>query len=93
MRNKSSINSTGKVIPNAEIPATENIFIKKMPFRQKEIFLLSLNERLTNEQIAVQLNISKKTVENYIGRAKTSLKNFLSKEHILNFIFFCVFIK
>ncbi len=37
MRNKSSINSTGKVIPNAEIPATENIFIKKIDFLVRQI--------------------------------------------------------
>jgi len=86
-------NSTEVDIEYKSFLETVNIFIKKMPFRQKEIFLLSLNERLSNEQIALQLNISKKTVENYIGMAKTSLKNFLSKERILTLIFFWVFIK
>jgi len=86
-------NSTEVDIEYKSFLETVNIFIKKMPSRQKEIFLLSLNERLSNEQIAIQLNISKKTVENYIGRAKTSLKNFLSKESILTLISFWVFIK
>lgn len=86
-------NSTEVDIEYKSFLETVYIFIKKMPSRQKKIFLLSLNERLSNEKIAQQLNISKKTVENYLGRAKTSLKKFLSKEHILNFIFFCVFIK
>jgi DNA-directed RNA polymerase specialized sigma24 family protein len=49
-----------------------------MPSRQKEIFLLSLDEKLSSEEIAAQLNISKKSVDNYIGMARTSLRNFLS---------------
>jgi RNA polymerase sigma-70 factor (ECF subfamily) len=72
---------------------TANSLIEKMPSRQKEIFLLNINGQLTNEQIAQQMNISKKTVENYLAKAKTSLKKSLSVGHILSVLFFCLFFK
>jgi RNA polymerase sigma-70 factor, ECF subfamily len=70
---------------------TANAFIQKMPSRQKEIYLLSINEQLTPEQIAQQLNISKKTVENYLSHVKTSVKKSLTDGKMLSFLFFCLF--
>jgi RNA polymerase sigma-70 factor (family 1) len=86
-------NSTNLDIEYNNLLETANSFIEKMPSRQKNIFLLSINEQLTNEQIAQQLNISKKTVENYLAKAKTSLKKSLSNVHILSVLFFCLFFK
>jgi len=71
-------NSTNIDIEYKSLLETTSIFIEKMPSRQKEIFLLSLDEKLSNEEIAAQLKISKKSVDNYIGMARTSLRNFLS---------------
>jgi RNA polymerase sigma-70 factor (family 1) len=68
-----------------------NSLIEKMPARQKEIFLLSMNNHLGNEQIAEKLNISRKTVENYITIAKTSLKKSLISG-MLSFAFAIFFI-
>jgi RNA polymerase sigma-70 factor (family 1) len=67
---------------------TANSLIDKLPSRQKGIFLMSLNEQLTSEQIAEQLNISKKTVENYLTMAKASLKKSLVSGRILSILFF-----
>jgi RNA polymerase sigma-70 factor (ECF subfamily) len=86
-------NSTNLDIEYNNLLETTNSIIEKMPSRQKCIFLLSINELLTNEQIAQQLNISKKTVENYLGRAKTSLKKSLTNGCILSVLFFCLFFK
>lgn len=41
--------------------------LDKMPARRKEVFLLSRLNGKSNEQIAKQLGISKKTVENHIS--------------------------
>lgn len=43
--------------------------INRMPEKMKEIFLLSRNELLSNEEIANQLNLSNQTVRNQISSA------------------------
>jgi RNA polymerase sigma-70 factor (family 1) len=70
-----------------------NFHIEKLPRRQKNIFLLSINDQLTTEQIAKQLNISKKTVENYLAMAKTSIRKALFAAGLLSVIFFCLFLR
>jgi RNA polymerase sigma-70 factor (ECF subfamily) len=84
-------NSTDLDIEYNNLLDTANALIEKMPSSQKNIFLLSINEKLSNEQIAQQLNISKKTVENYLSKVKTSLKKSFSDGRILSVLFFCLF--
>jgi RNA polymerase sigma-70 factor (ECF subfamily) len=86
-------NSTNLDIEYNNLLETANLVIEKLPSRQKKIFLLNIKEQLTNEQIAQQLNISKKTVENYLAKAKTSLKKSLSDGRILSILFFWLFFK
>lgn len=52
--------------------------INNLPATRKEIFLLSKETGLTNDEIALQLNISKRTVENHLYRATKSLRKFLT---------------
>jgi RNA polymerase sigma-70 factor (ECF subfamily) len=85
--------STNLDIEYNNLLETANSLISKLPSRQKSIFLLRLNEQLTNEQIAKQLKISIKTVENYLATAKTSLRKSLSDGSILSLLFFCLFFK
>jgi len=86
-------NSTNLDIEYNNLLETVNLVIEKLPPRQKYIFLLNIKEQLTNEQIAQQLNISKKTVENYMAKAKTSLKKSLIDGRILSILFFWLFFK
>ena len=86
-------NSTNLDIEYNNLLETANLVIEKLPSRQKKIFLLSKKEQLTNEQIAQQLNISKKTVENYLAKAKTSFKKSLSDGRLLSILFFLLFLK
>jgi RNA polymerase sigma-70 factor (ECF subfamily) len=51
--------------------------INKLPSRQKSVYYLSMREGLTSEEISVKLNISKRTVENHLHRAKLYLKKSL----------------
>lgn len=85
-------NSTNLEIEYNSLVETANAIIEKMPARQKKIFLLSVNDQLTTEQIAQQLNISKKTVENYLSKVKTSLKKSFSDGRILLVLFFYLFL-
>jgi RNA polymerase sigma-70 factor (family 1) len=85
--------STNLEIEYNNLLETANEIIEKMPARQKKIFHLSVDDQLTNEQIALRLNISKKTVENYLAQVKTSLKKSFSSGGILSVLFFCIFIQ
>jgi RNA polymerase sigma-70 factor (family 1) len=86
-------NSTNLDIEYNNLLETANLLIEKLPFRQKNIFLLSINDQLTSEQIAQQLNISKKTVENYLAMAKTTLRRSLFDGGILSILYFWLFFK
>jgi RNA polymerase sigma-70 factor (ECF subfamily) len=83
--------STNLEIEYNNLFETAKALIEKMPSCQKNIFLLSVNGKLTTEQIAQQLNISKKTVENYMSKVKTSLKKSFSDGRILSVLFFYLF--
>jgi RNA polymerase sigma-70 factor (ECF subfamily) len=43
----------------------------------QEVFVLSREDQFSHKEIAAQLNISSKTVENHIGKALGMLKNSL----------------
>ncbi|MDC7141164.1 RNA polymerase sigma factor [Bacteroides finegoldii] len=60
-------------------------FIEKMPPRRKVIFNMSRKDNLTYKQIAEQLNISEKTVENQIHKAIYFLK-----QNIIILVFFYI---
>ncbi|WP_066831253.1 RNA polymerase sigma factor [Rufibacter ruber] len=62
--------------------------LEKLPKRCQEIFLLSRKEQLSNEEIAQQLGISKRSVENQITVALRHLRLFLKNAAmLLPFIF------
>lgn len=69
--------------PNEISLETEELFaliqeaIMALPEKCKEVFQLSRNENLTNQEIATQLNISTKTVEAQITKALKRIKDFL----------------
>ncbi|MDR0430963.1 MAG: LuxR C-terminal-related transcriptional regulator, partial [Tannerellaceae bacterium] len=60
-----------------------DIVIEKMPPQRKLIYRKSRNEGLSNEQIAQELNISKRTVENHITQALNDIR-----KNITGLIFF-----
>ena len=51
--------------------------IEKMPPQRKTIFKMSRFEHLSNDEIAQQLNISKRTVESHISQAMSDLRKLL----------------
>lgn len=56
-------------------------YLRMLPKRCREIFLMSREENLTNSEIAEKLNISKRSVENQITAAlhhlRVNIKNYL----------------
>jgi len=54
--------------------------IEELPDKRKLVFKLSRFEGLSNKEIAVQLHLSKRTVENHIQLALRSLRQKLGKE-------------
>ena len=67
------------------------ILIQKLPSRQKEILLKRKKEGIPVKEIAEQLGISPKTVENHLTEAIKNLKNGLGKEDISVLLLFFFF--
>jgi RNA polymerase sigma-70 factor (ECF subfamily) len=59
--------------------------LEELPRRCKEIFTLSRREQLSNDEIAIRLDISKRTVENQLTHALRHLR--LSMRHFLIIMF------
>jgi RNA polymerase sigma-70 factor (ECF subfamily) len=65
--------------------------IEKLPSRQKEILLKRKKEGIPVKEIAEQLGISPKTIENHLTEAIKNLKNGLGKEDISVLLLFFFF--
>ena len=89
---------------SAENPSFENIpdfeallsqldeLIDQMPDRRKEIFIKRKKEGKSVKDIAMELNISPKTVENQITEAMNYLKREFFKDHVSSVLFFSIFL-
>ena len=67
--------------------------IHQLPARQRQVFILRKKEGKSLNEIAEELNISPKTVENHITEAMKKIKEGLSEEHIAGLLFFFLFVK
>ena len=85
-------NTTAISIEYNNLNELVNKAIDKLPEKRKLIFWLSRYEELTNEEIAKQLHISKKTVENQIHQALKLIRNQLGKETLFTILFYFLFI-
>lgn len=66
--------------------------LQSLPPKRKEIFLLSRHNGLANKQIAEQLGLSVKTVENQMTAALASLRDFFSGSDLIHLIFIFSFL-
>jgi RNA polymerase sigma-70 factor (ECF subfamily) len=66
--------------------------IQKLPSRQKEILLKRKKEGIPVKDIAVELGISPKTVENHLTEALKNLKRGLGEEEISAMLFFLMLV-
>lgn len=60
-----------------ELSLLIDVAIGNMPPQRKRIFTMSRKDGLTNEEIARQLNLNKRTVENHITQALADLRKVL----------------
>lgn len=70
------------IIHFKELGEKINVLMDKLPDQQKNIFSLSRFEGVPNSEIASQLGLSVRTVENQIYRASKFLKDHLRDEYI-----------
>jgi RNA polymerase sigma-70 factor (ECF subfamily) len=61
-----------------EIELLVEMTLCRMPEKRSEIYRLSRNKGLSNDEIALQLNISKKTVENNLSLALAEIRKIIS---------------
>ncbi len=69
-----------------------NTAIDQLPFRQKEIYHLSREVGLSNEEIAQKLNISKKTVENHITLVMKFIRQHIGYDKMSRLLFISLFL-
>jgi RNA polymerase sigma-70 factor (family 1) len=69
-----------------------NELVNQLPLRRKEIFVKSRIEGLSIKEIAEELNISHKTVENQLSDALKFIRVNLNKENLPALLFFILFI-
>lgn len=81
-----SCNSVEQEVETNSLSAYIESLIEKMPPRRKEIFNLSRKEQKSHKEIAEQLNISEKTIENQISEALKYLKKNMT-EVLYSFLF------
>ena len=71
-----------------EIEPLFHYFAAKLPVKTREVFLLSRKSGLTYKEIAEEMDISVKTVENQMGRALRKMKELLKEQKYLIFLLF-----
>lgn len=70
-----------------------DIFIDQMPARRKQIFILRKKQGVPVKQIAEQLGLSVKTVENQITKAMRYLKECFEKEFPKGLLLYFLFVE
>ncbi|XWV20952.1 MAG: RNA polymerase sigma-70 factor [Prevotella sp.] len=95
--NKASISDTEQCVDNpAETSELQEMIfqaVNELPTERKKIFLMSREDGLKYKEIAAELNISVKTVENQMGKALSTLRTELSDYLPAIIIAICIGIK
>ncbi len=75
-----------------EIKSGIDRIVSNLPEKRQQIFILSRTNGLSNKEIAQQLNISEKTVEDHITHAIKKIKSSLKDMGILSLLYFYLFL-
>lgn len=96
LKNSSIIHSAPETVTEFEFNElnkhTQKL-IDGLPERQKQIFLLHREKGLSYAEIAVQLGISKNTVEVHMVRALKYLRENIDNSLLVNVLFVCLFLQ
>jgi len=85
--------STNSIIEYNNLLEIAESAIELLPSRQKTIYHYSMREGLTTKEIAEKLEISTRTVENHLYRAKSHLKKRILDNSLTSLLFFCLFLQ
>ena len=75
-----------------ELKQAIEVSLGKLSPRTKDIFFMSRYEGLKNREIAERENITIKAVEFHISKALNQLRNDLSKDYLLSFLYILLYI-
>ena len=75
-----------------EIKTGIDHIVSNLPEKRKQVFILSRTEGLSNKEIAQQLNISEKTVEDHITHAIKHIKSAMHEMGIISLLYFYLFL-
>ncbi|TGV00562.1 RNA polymerase sigma-70 factor [Flavivirga rizhaonensis] len=82
LKNRFQYSTPETKIMHKELVAQINAVVETLPRKCQNVYKLSRHQQLSHKEIAEQLNISTKTVENHISFALRALRNSLG--HILS---------
>jgi RNA polymerase sigma-70 factor (ECF subfamily) len=85
---ETSSNNTWHTVIFDEMQENLQKLVAQLPEQQQKIFHLSKEEGLTSEEIAIKLNLSKRTVENHLYRAVSFLKENFKSDSLFSLLFF-----
>jgi len=75
-----------------EIKTGIDHIVSSLPEKRQQVFILSRTEGLSNKEIAQQLNISEKTVEDHITHAIKHIKSALHEMGMISLLYFYLFL-
>ena len=85
------VESNSSNIEYLELQLKVNSLVEQLPSKCRTVYKMSREQHLSHKQIAAQLNISPKTVENHINKALNHLR--LALSHLPGTLVFLSFIK
>ncbi|MEQ7799819.1 RNA polymerase sigma-70 factor [Pedobacter sp. ASV1-7] len=80
--------TTAKQVDFNELKAQIELTVKQLPEKCQIVFRLKHEEGLSQKQIADQLNVSEKTVEAHLSKARKTIKDQFGNAGILFFLMF-----
>ena len=75
-----------------EIKSGIDHIVSGLPEKRQQVFILSRTEGLSNKEIAQQLNISEKTVEDHITHAIKHIKSAMHEMGMISLLYFYLFL-
>lgn len=72
-----------ETLKEEEVLPMLHFFIDQLPAKMREVFIMNRKQRKTYREIAEELNISQKTVENHMSSALKKLRILLKEHHYL----------